>query len=214
MNNMGETTDAEGDTGMTTSELRFRSPGLSFYSGNLGISVLGLALVVFGLFDLAVDPWNWGGALFILGGVFVTLLGAALALFVWFTLILGTVSSWRQWRQFRPPAVVIDDSGVRYLASRGPVLIPWLDIEQICLDRTILRASVVTKVSLRLAPHAALLHDGKRALHPDRYLNIGLAADLSVPESVAVGFLAQTAGSRLEITEEDRRPILDDHGRR
>jgi hypothetical protein len=196
---------------MTTSELRFRAPGLNFYVGGFGISVLGLVLVAVGVIDVVFDPWNWAGVIYLLGGIWTTVLGAGLTLLVWFLFIWGTITNWQRWGQFRLPAVVIDDAGVRYLVARGPVLIPWLDIEQICLDRTIIRDNrIVTKVSLRLAPDAALLRDGVHTVNSNRYLNIGTASNLSVRENVAVRFLAEHVGSRLEITEVDRRPVTDD----
>lgn len=190
---------------MTTNELRFPAPGARFYVSGISLSIIGLALIAWGVVILAFDPWNWPEAIFLLGGIFVAVLGAVFCSFVWFTLAWGTFTTWRNWRQLRAPSVIIDATGVRYLASRRPTAIPWSDIEQLGVRRSIFRNHVVTKIFLRLMPSATLLRDGIVPANANRYLNIGLASDLPVPEETAVRFLQETAGSRLKVTEVNRR---------
>lgn len=196
---------------MAISELRFPSPALKFYVEGLGWSALGLALIAWGAVVVAFDPWNWTGAVFILGGTFTAALGVVFTVLIWFIFVLGTVTAWRRWRQLRPPAVVIDATGIRYLPYRGPVLVPWPDVEQLGLRRSIFRNRVVTKVFIRLSPGAALLRDGAMTVPASRSLNVGLLSDLAVPEDIAVQFLGETAGSRLRVTEIDRRTPVDGH---
>lgn len=187
-------------------ELRFSSPGWKFYSQGLTVSALGIVLVVWGVVIIAVDPWNWVGVISMLGGGMSAAAGLALLLFVWFIYVYGIFTSWRKWRQFRPPTVAVDADGVRYQAPRRPVTVPWADIEQVMVDRIIFPRRVVTKVALRLTPGAALIRDGVIQVPASRYLNVGLMSDLDVPEDVAQEFLSDTAGPRLEIKEDDRRP--------
>lgn len=198
---------------MTINELRFRTPGLAFYAQGIALSALGIALMVGGVVIVVIDPWNLIGDIYILSGVFLGLVGVAFTLLVWFLYVWGTISTWRLWRQFRPPAVVIDASGVRYLAARRAVLVPWPDIEKLGLERTVFRNRVVTRVLLRLAPGAALLRDGAITVPASHSLNVGTMSRLAVPEDIALRFLAATAGPRLEITEVDRRNPAANPGR-
>jgi hypothetical protein len=57
------------------------------------------------------------------------------------------------------------------------------------------------------------MRDGAITVPASRYLNVGLLSELAVPENVAARFLSETAGSRLEITEVDRRDPVVNRGR-
>lgn len=197
---------------MAISELRFRSPGLKFYVQGLGWSALGFALIAWGAVVVAFDPWNWKGAVFILGGICTAGLGVVFTLLIWFIYASGTIMTWRQWRQLRPPAVVIDAAGIRYLAPRRPVSIPWPDVEKVGMRRIIFRGRVISQVFIRLRPAAALLGDAI-AIPADGKVRVGRLSDLTVPEDTAVRFLEESSGSRLEITIDDRRTPADDRDR-
>jgi hypothetical protein len=190
---------------MTISEVRFQTPGRAFYTQGIALSALGIALIACGVVIVAIEPWNLVHAIYIVSGIFVGLVGVGFTLLVWFLYAWGAISTWWLWRQFRPPAVVIDASGVRYLAARRPVLVPWPDIEKVGLERSVFRHRVVTKVLLRLAPGAALLRDHAIPVPASRSLNVGTMSRIAVPEDTALRFLAATAKTRLEITEVDRR---------
>jgi hypothetical protein len=192
-------------TGVTISELRFRAPGLRFYAQGLTVCAFGIAAIAWGVAIVVVNPWNWIGVISTLGGVILGVAGVVLCLLVWFIYVWGTVTTWRRWRQLRPPAVVIDASGIRYLAARRPVLVPWPDIEQVGLRRTVFRNRVVAKVFLRLASGAGLVKRDVITVPASRSLNVGLLSDADVPQDLAMRFLAEMAGPRLEITEVDRR---------
>jgi hypothetical protein len=212
IDNMRKPPGTEGSSAMTTSELRFRSPGWAFYRQGLGLAVIDLFIVAMVVIEVVNYPRSWTGPVVV---AVLGLLCMSVFMFTWFVLMWEANKTWRQWRQFRPPAVLIDDAGVRYLAARGPVLIPWADIEEILVKRTLRRAEVVTKVSLRLAPGAVLLMpDGVKTGPVNRNLNIGRAADMSVSESVALDFLSETAGSRVRVTEDFRRTSADPNIRR
>lgn len=198
---------------MTVSELRFRTPGTRFYAQGLSLSAVGFALIAWGAIVVAFDPWNWAGPIILLGGVYVGVLGVVLTLLVWFIYVWGTITTWRHFRQLRPPAVVMDASGVRYLAPRRPVFVPWPDVERVGLRRIIFRNRVVTKVFLRLTPDAGLLRDGTVAVPASRSVNVGLLSELEVPEDIAMRFLEETVGSRLEVTIDDRRKPAASYGR-
>jgi hypothetical protein len=87
--------------------------------------------------------------------------------------------------------------------------VPWADIEQICLRRTIFRRRVTVRVSMRLAADAALLHDGPVKVPPSRVLNVGGLARANVSEGDAIRLLEQAGGMPLEVTEVDRRNPAD-----
>lgn len=198
---------------MTVSELYFSATGREFYARGIAVTLIGVGFLACGLAGVVFIPWTWSNALPLAGGAFCVVLGGAFLLFAWLAVVYGTITVWRRWRQFRQPAAIINGSGVRYLAIRRPVQIPWPDIEEINWDRTILSRSVVTKVDLRLVPDAAVLHDGPVKVPATRYLNVGMMSDLDVPEDTAVRFLAETAGPRLQITETDRRTPAEDADR-
>lgn len=191
---------------MAITELRFPAHGPRGYAQGLGLSVLGIGFIAWGAATLAVTPWRLLNAVPLTGGCFLILVGLAFVLFVWFTVACGTIATWRRWRQFGRPAVVVDSAGVHYLASKRPTVVPWPDIEQLSVKRSVYRASVMTNVFLRLQPGAALLRDGVIPVLTDRQLAIGLMAKLSVSEDAATEFLAELAGARLKMTEIDRRP--------
>lgn len=191
-------------------ELRFRSPGWKFYGQGLAWSALTVAVSAWGWIGVALVPGDWIGILSKLGGVILGLSGTVMTLFIWGISIGGTIWTWHRWRQLRPPAVVIDDSGIRYLARRRPVFVPWPDVERLVLHRTIRRRRVISSVALYLIPDAALLRDGPIAIPPRRSLNVSTFETLTVPEDVAVRFLEETAGSRLEVEVDDRRDPADD----
>lgn len=187
-------------------ELYFRAPSRKSYAQGLGLSLIGIGCLAWGVVTLAITPWSLAGILPLAGGVFLVLLGVAFTLFVWFMFAYGMVTAWRDWRQFRVPDAVISSAGVRYLAPRRPVLVPWPDIEEVAVKHTLLsKNNVVTKVSLRLSTGAASLRDGLVHVSASRSLNVGLASDADVSESALLQFLADTAGDRLKITEVDRR---------
>lgn len=198
---------------MTVNELYFPVPGRKSFAQGLSLSVIGIGFLAWGVAGMAVTPWSWAGIIPLLGGVLAVGVGLGVILLVWFTFIYGTITIWRRWRQFRPPAVTIDATGVRYLATHRPALIPWPDIEQVHLTRTIFPKRNVTKASLRLAPGAALLREGPVNVPATRYLNIGMMADLDVPEDTAVRFLEDTAGTRLQVTETLHRTAAANSGR-
>lgn len=186
---------------MTVNELYFRAPGWRFYAQGITVSALGLVLLAWGAAGLAFDSLDWVGAIPLLGGVLMVVTGAGLILLVLFIFVYGMLAAWRDWRQLRPPAVVINAAGARFEAPRRPALIPWPDIEEVHLKRTIFPKRVVTKVSLRLTSGAASLRHGLVNVSPTRYLNVGLMSDLDVPEDIAVDYLADVAGTRLQIME-------------
>jgi hypothetical protein len=198
---------------MTISELRFRTHGLRFYAQGIAWSAFGIALIVGSVAVVVFAPRNLVGGIDILSGVFFGVVGVAFTLLIWFLYVLGLITAWRQWRQLRPPAVVIDASGIRYLAARRPVLVPWTDVQQVGMRRTNYRTRVATKIFMRLTPGAALLRDGTITVPASRYLNVGRLSELAVPEDIAVRFLSETAGSRLEITEVDRWDSVVNRGR-
>lgn len=187
-------------------ELRFPSPGWKFYGQGITLSVFGVVLAAWGIVTIAVDPWNWVGVISMLGGGISVVAGAGILLLVWFLYVYGVITSWRDWRQFRPPTVIINSSGAHYRAPRRPVVVEWADIEQVRVNRTIFPKKNVTKVSLQLMPGAALIREGRVRVPASRYLNVGLLSDLTVPEEQAMTFLEETAGTQLELSETDRRP--------
>jgi hypothetical protein len=195
------------------SELRFPAPSRRVYGQGVGWTVLGVLLLVWGIVVIAANPLNWAGAVFVIGGVFVGCLGLLVILLVWAIFALGTAAAWRNFRQLRPPDVVVDDFGVRYLASRRPVAIPWGDIERVGVERVIFPDRTISQVSVRLAPGAALLHDGRFTVPSDRALKVGLLAELAVPEDTAMRFLEEKAERRLEIKVDDRRVTAEGRAR-
>lgn len=197
---------------MTVSKLYFRSPGWKFYGQGVTLSAGGLGLTAFCVFALVVDPWNWVGVMAMAGSIFGIVAGVGLLLLTWFIFIYGTIRAWHNWRQLRPPVVTIDATGVYYHASR-PAMVPWADIEQVCLHRTIFPKTVISKIYLRLTPDAALIRDGKVSVPGNRNFNVGLVSELDVPEEAAVRFLTETTGAPLEIEETDNRPSAEDTGR-
>lgn len=199
---------------MTLNELRFPFPGWKFYIRGFGLSALGLGFLGLGLADLAFVSWKRASVLFIAGGVFALLLGLAIIVLIWFTFLYGTINIWLRWQQPRRPSVIVNADGARFLASRRPVHIPWRDVEEIHLNRSLLPGSVVTKVSMRLTPSATAVHDGPVNVPGTRYLNIGLMSDLDVPEDAAQQFFSDTVGPRLRITETDRRTPSSAYGYR
>lgn len=199
---------------MTVTELRFPSPSWRFHIRGLSVSILGIGFLALGLAALSFVSWKPSSFFFIAGGIFSTLLGIATIVLVWFTFIYGTAIIWIRWRQLRRPAAIIDADGIRYLAARRPTRIPWSDIEEVRLDRDLRPGTVVTKASVRVLPEAAVLRDGPVKVPGTRYLNIGLMSDLGIPEDCAVGFLEDTAGPRLKVTETDRRTPSAAHGYR
>jgi hypothetical protein len=198
---------------VTISEVRFASPGRTFYVQGLAFTALGVGLIAFGLLFVVIEPRNLTHAVYIASAVFVVLAGAALTLLVWFIFIGGAISTWQRWRQFRPPAVVVDAAGVRYLAPRRPAVVPWPDIEKVSLNRTVFRNRVVTRVVLLLDPGAALLRDSAIPVPASRFLGVGTMATADVPVGTALRFLAALAGDRLEVTEVDRRKPAADPAR-
>jgi len=188
-------------------ELRFPFHGWKVYRQGFGLSLLGIGFVALGLAVLNFIAWKWSAysVAAIAGGIFSLLVGIALLLLIWFAFIYGTINVWLRWRQLRAPTVVIDADGVRFLAARRPALVPWQDVEEIHLNRSFLPRSITTKVSVRLTPDAEVVRHGPVNVPKARYLNIGLMSDLDVPESTAEQFLTDTAGSRLRVTETDRR---------
>lgn len=193
---------------MLVTELRFSSPGWKFYSQGITVSVFGIGLAVWGVVIVAVDPWNWVGAISMLGGAISAAAGVALLLLVWFIFIYGMIKAWRDWKQFRPPAVVVDAEGAHYQAPHRPVLVSWPEIEGVHVNRAVFPKKNVTKVSLRLIPDAVLIREGLVHVPASRYLNVGLLSDTAVPEDAALAFLAAAAGTRFELTETDRRPTV------
>jgi hypothetical protein len=197
-----------------TTELRFEASGWRTYAGILKVIGVGLIFVLLGGFCIA---WNLpsGGniSLVVVGAIdaFLGLLVIGLALFlVGATTILACV----KWRQLRLPAVLVDASGVHYLAPRRPLSIPWSDIEQVGLHRTVYRSRsrsrsynrrVDTGLFVRLRPDSTALDDSPLPLPADRVLRLGDLSKLPVPEDFAVRFLEKTTGSPVEVTVTDRR---------
>lgn len=190
---------------MTVSELRFPSASRKLFTGVAMFTGLGLAIVAWGVVVILFNPLSWTGVLFWISGAYVAGMGLMLIALVWLFLGVGTVTTWRRWRQFFQPPVVIDESGACYRPRRGPVLIPWTDVEQLDVERTILPKSVVTKVSVRLAPDAAALRDGVVSVSDSRNLDVGMLRDLNTPEDTAMRYLEEAAGPLLKITNDDRR---------
>ncbi|MBO0804075.1 MAG: hypothetical protein J2P25_13500 [Nocardiopsaceae bacterium] len=199
---------------MEVSELRFRPPGWKAYLNGIELSAIGLAVIAWGAAVVAWNPWSWRGAILFLSGIGVGAMGAAFTLLTWFIIAFGMVTSWRRWRRLRPPVKIVDASGIHYLSPRRPVFVPWSDVEQVILRRNIFPKRVISSVFIRFAPGAALLRDGTFRVPADHSLSIGPLAAVSVPEDVAVRFLEEIAGPRLEVETEDRRKTVDASGRR
>lgn len=192
---------------MTVSELRFPKPGLKFYSQVFVWTAIGLAIIAWGSVGPAFNAPRWSGLLYWISGVSVIIMGLVLIGLVWLIFAALTYGVWRTFRQLRPPTVLIDASGVNYLAARRPRYIPWTDIEQASLERTIFRGSVLSYVHVRLTPGAAIFDDiGYRpAISADRKVQVGRLKDLAVSEDAVLRFLEKTSGTSVEITEDDRR---------
>lgn len=198
---------------LTVTELRFPSSGWKFYSQGITVSIVGVLVAVLGVVIIVVDPWNWVGVISMLGGGVAAGAGTIIVLLVCFMYVYGGVTNWRDWRQFHPPAVIVDHAGAHYQARRNSILVPWPDVERVKVNRTVFPKKNVTKVSLYLMPEAALIREGLVHVPASRYLNVGMLSELAVPEDAAVHFLAEIAGTKLELSETDRRPQTASSGR-
>ena len=198
---------------MTVSELRFPAPGWKVYSQFFVWTAIGLVIVAWGVVVIVFNPLSWRGVIFWISGSFVAFMGLVLIALVWFIFGAGTFATWKSCRQLRPPTIVIDASGVSYLATRRPRHIPWADIEQAILKRKILRDQVLSGVYVRLVPNAAIYDDVsyRPAISADRKVRLGGLKEISLPEDAALQFLEEVSGGPVEIAIDDRRPAADDH---
>lgn len=188
-------------------ELRFETQGWSHYGWGLIFLGVGIVFVLMGGLTAIWNPLSWGGAMYIVAGVGVAAVGLLFVVLILAIYVGGTIEAWRKWRQLRYPAVLVDASGIRYLARRRPLLIPWADVEQVGLDRTILRTGYVdARFSARLRPGSAVLNSGSVPIPADRVVRLGALSQVSAPEDVVVRFLEGAAGLPLTVTEVDRRP--------
>jgi hypothetical membrane protein len=62
---------------VTISEVRFESPGRTFYTQGLALSALGIGLIAFGVLFVIIEPWNPGHAIYVVSAVFAALVGVA-----------------------------------------------------------------------------------------------------------------------------------------
>lgn len=176
-------------------ELRFRAADWTFYRREIAGSALGAAAVIAVLparkaFAWISDPTPGSGLPHLAYaelGIIALAIGAALIVPAAIRMLRTAGTAWRRWRQFTPPAVVLDADGVHYQARR-PAVVPWTDIEEILLDRS--------TAALRLAPGAALLEDGGFSVPRNRYLDIGPMSSAEAPRPAAFRFLQETAGLR------------------
>lgn len=133
----------------------------------------------------------WGGPAVRLAVGYELILGcivAALAittLLVLFANLWEAARTWVLWRQFRQPAVVVGQDGVRFQPRGREVRFGWDDIEELVLHQYHHGRRAVVSVSLRLARPAA------------RTLSVGDLDQIGIPAPAAIATLHRLAGPRI-----------------
>ncbi|MCW2946184.1 MAG: hypothetical protein JWR24_2901 [Actinoallomurus sp.] len=190
-------------------ELRFKSPGWSFYGKTLLWSMLpaGVSVLIWGAMALSA----WGGPEFKLGflgelrGVVLGLLSAFLALGMWALLVYGTYKNWRIWHQSRRPGGVIGPQGIRFETRLGSITVPWANVEALVLGGTGTRRKAGHPLQLRLMPHAEMLRDGPVRVPAHRRLMLArLPDDVDLPVGDVIDVLRRLAGPCFDVRERDR----------
>jgi hypothetical protein len=204
--------------GQRPTELRIKAPGWNFYGWTFLIWLLGVVLAVFywgleavvlvygpdyqvGGLDYRVGIVNQSWAILV-GGV-----GTLLTLSISGLAIYGAAQSWRHWRRFRLPGVVVDADGIRFEARRRPLMIPWPQVERLELKRSVFKHKSTTRylsrLRVRLSPGSDVLRADASPVSTNRWLYIGhLEEHISVSYEDAIEILKRTAGLRLELIED------------
>lgn len=174
-------------------ELRFRAADWTFYRREIAGAVVGAAAVAAVLPAHKAFAWVTasapdGGMPHLAAaevGVVALVIGAVFLLPAVARFLRTGVTAWRRHRQLTPPAVVLNADGVHY-QGRRPAVVPWSDVEEILLDRSV--------ATLRLSPDAALLEDRRFSVPRDRRLDIAPLSSAEAGRGAAFRFLHETAG--------------------
>ena len=135
------------------------------------------------------------------------LIGGCLAAALFGTTLLAALASgweaartWWRWHQLRPPAAVIDTSGVRYRRCGQEILLPWSDIEGLIVREPSLLIRLSGEAVRRLGG-AALGAAGPRIRVPeDRTLPVGDLGQAGAPRDAILASLRRFAPCHIHDT--------------